>query len=274
MRELFNIIRKYYLFFLFLLVESIAIILLVQRNDFQRSAVVNAARTMAGNYYRRMDALREYLTLRETNRQLALENTRLKNLLRSSYRLKGDDFANVTDTLPERNYRFISARVVNNSSSRQYNYFTLDKGSQEGIRPDMAVATSDGIVGVVIAVSPHFSQVISLLNRDFKVSARLKRSNEPGSLSWTGTNHRFATLSEIPHDASIVKGDTVITSGLTPIFPEGWPIGFVEDFDVEGGSFYTVKVRLANDFRKLQWVMVIENLLKDEQINLENRLTE
>jgi len=269
MRELFNIIRKYYYILLFLLIESLCVVLLIQGNDFHYSKAVNFFRSVTAGYYSRVEHLREYLSLRETNRQLAAENTRLRNMIKSSFFEKGNGMTEVTDTAHRRHYRYTLARVVNNSINKQYNYLTLDRGSEDGVKPDMAVITDRGIVGIVTSVSAHFSQVISVLNRDMKISARLVGNKEPGTLEWRGYSCRRAVLTDIPHDATITEGDTVTTSGLSPIFPDGLLIGFVEKYHVENGSFYAVDVILSNDFRKLQWVYVVDNLLREEQIKLE-----
>jgi rod shape-determining protein MreC len=195
-------------------------------------------------------------------------------MLKSSFRDPGKGFTPMADSDRMQQYEYLQARVVNNSVTSQYNYLTLDKGSVEGVEPDMAVATDRGIVGIVVSVSLHYSLVISLLNRDLKVSARLQGSREPGTVEWPGRSTKRVVLRDIPHDTRIIPGDTVVTSGLSPIFPEKLWIGFVEKYRIEGGSFYTVDVLLANDFRKLQWVYIIRNRLRNEQIKLESSLNQ
>lgn len=270
MRELFLILKRFSSVFLFLLFELIALLILFQKNDYHRPLAVNSLQRLSYHYYSRVNRLREYMVLRETNRQLAEENARLRGMLKSAFREPGKGFIPMADTGRMKQYEYLHARVVNNSVTSQFNYITLDKGSTDGVEPDMAVATDRGVVGIVVSVSPHFSVVISLLNRDLKVSARLQGSREPGTVEWPGKSYKRVVLRDIPHDIHIMPGDTVVTSGLSPIFPEKLWIGFVEKFRIEGGSFYSVDVLLANDFRKLQWVYIIRNRLRKEQIQLES----
>jgi len=270
MRELFLILKRFSQVFLFILFESAALVILFQKNDYHRPLAVNALQRMSFRYYSRVNRLREYFALRETNCQLAEENASLRSMLRSAFREPGRGFIPMADSGSLRQYEYMHARVVSNSVTSQYNYLTLDKGSDDGVAPDMAVATDRGVVGIVVSVSPHFSLVISLLNRDLKVSGRLKGSREPGTVEWPGRSYKKVVLKDIPHDTRIMPGDTVVTSGLSSIFPEKLWIGFVEKYRIEGGSFYSVDVLLANDFRKLQWVYIIRNRLRNEQLQLES----
>ena len=136
----------------------------------------------------------------------------------------------------------------------------------------MAVVSPNGIVGVVNGVSKRFSTVMSLLNTDLHISAKIKKNNYFGSLSWDGKNYREAILYEIPHHVPVSKGDTIITSGFSTIYPEGVLIGTIKDFEVKGGNFYEITVRLSTDFKNLTYVNLVSNLRKEEQIELEEQL--
>jgi len=118
----------------------------------------------------------------------------------------------------------------------------------------------------------QFSTVISLLNTNLRVSAKIKKNNAFGSLSWDGVDHQEAVLYEIPYHIDISKGDTIITSGFSTIYPEGILIGTIKNFEVEGGNFYVIRVKLSTDFKRLTYVNVVSNLRKGEQIELENQL--
>jgi rod shape-determining protein MreC len=271
MRNLLTIVLRYHLFILFLLLEILAVVILIQNNHFQHSAALNSGRTLASYYYRQVDNFTEYISLRETNRKLATENTFLQNQLPSTFLSTDSSFLEVIDTSLNRHYRYISSRVVNNSINKQYNYITLDKGRRHGVRQGMAVISDQGVIGVVEAVSDHFSLVLSLLNRDFRISAKLLKNNYFGPLEWSGRSPDIANLNEISLHVPVALGDTVVTSGFTSTFPEGIMIGRVDDIKISNGSFYTIRVRLANDFRNLSYVMVVQNLLAEEQLELEER---
>jgi len=112
---------------------------------------------------------------------------------------------------------------------------------------------------------------MSLLNLDFRLSARLKSNGYFGSLSWDGKDCRTAILSEIPQHVTFGLGDTIETTSYSAIFPEGIVIGTVSDFERAGGDFYSIQVALANDFRKLRFVTVAGNLMKEERLELEKQ---
>ncbi len=272
MRNLLNILLRYHFVILFIVIESISVGILVQQNDYQHAGFFNFSKTLGSAFFKKTNALKEYMSLREVNRKLMDENTRLKNMLPSGYLMLDTAFKVYNDTLHKLHYRYISAKVINNSTNKQYNYLTLDKGKEEGIEPGMGVITADGVVGTVGAVSDHFALVISLLNRDFRVSAKLKKNNYFGPLEWSGRNTKTAVLSDIPLHVTIQKGDTIVTSGYTTVFPENILLGYVEDFWITNGSFYTVRLRLSNDFSQLEFVTVVQNLMSNEQKELEGKM--
>jgi rod shape-determining protein MreC len=133
----------------------------------------------------------------------------------------------------------------------------------------MAVTSMEGVAGIVVSSSENFSVAMSLLNLDFRLSTRMKSNGYFGSLSWDGRNYRYAILNEIPQHVLINKGDTVETTGYSAIFPEGKLIGVVSDFEKEGGDFYKIRILLATDFKKLNYINVIANLKRNEQKQLE-----
>jgi rod shape-determining protein MreC len=221
-----------------------------------------------------MSNIRDYFSLHYENRKLAEENSRLYNNLRSSYTLLSGDSLHMGDSVAKRKYVYLTTRVINNTVNKQFNFITLDRGSEGGMRPDMAVVSTDGIVGIVKSVSENYSSVLSVLNRDFNVSAKIKKNGYFGPLSWGGTSSNYATLVDIPHHVKIAEGDTIVTSGFGGVFPEGYLIGTIRDFKLKGGNYYEIKVQLSNDFRKLDYVKVIQNYSKNEIDSLENAVSQ
>jgi rod shape-determining protein MreC len=161
--------------------------------------------------------------------------------------------------------------VINNSVNKQKNYFTLDKGRRQGIKVDMAVTSEDNVAGVIVGCSENYSVAISLLNLDFRLSARIRSNGYFGSLNWDGRNYRHAVLNEIPQHISVSIGDTVETTGYSAIFPEGIRIGKVSDLKKSGSDFYKITVELFTDFKKLYYADIIGNMKKTEQLELEKQ---
>jgi rod shape-determining protein MreC len=168
-------------------------------------------------------------------------------------------------------YYYIPSRVVHNSVYRQYNYLTLDKGKKEGVFGNMGVISDQGLVGIVYESSNNFSTVIPIINRDFRLSVKIKSNDYAGILQWGGESPLYAMLTEIPFHVDISEGDTIVTSGFSAIFPEGIRVGEIESFSLEQGNFYDIRIRLYNDFQRLYLVNIIKNYRQEEQLNLENQ---
>jgi rod shape-determining protein MreC len=269
MRNLLRFIVRHHFIILFILFEIIAFFLLFRYNTFHKAKIVTFTHSIRGGFSKVFINIKEYLSLREENRKLIEENNKLYNLLKSSYRITSFESFSVNDSLYKRKYIYTNAKVINNSTNKQYNYITLNKGKNHGIEQDMAVLSNDGIVGIVKDVTDNYSSVISLLNRNFKVNAKIKRTGYFGPLLWTGKGHSKAILTDIPHHVKILVGDTVVTSGYSAIFPEGYMIGITSDYKLKGGNYYEITVDLATDFKNLSSVQVVKNLYREEQIELE-----
>ena len=274
MRSLINFLLRIHFFLLFILIEVFSIVLLLNNNNFHRAKFVNFARELSGTLYQKSSNFKQYLSLVEENERLAEENNRLLNIIESTYKSDEFFFRSVNDTIYNQRYKYTSADIVNNSVNKKHNFITLDKGSLLGIRPEMAVVADGSIVGIVKGVSKNYSTVISLLNLDFKVSAKIKKNEYFGSLSWDGQGYETALLKEIPLHADIQIGDTIVTSGFSSIFPEGIMIGYVKSFEEKGGSFYEIKVKLSTDFKNLSKVNIVGNLLQKEELELEEQTIE
>jgi rod shape-determining protein MreC len=272
MRNLLKLLYAYHFLILFIALEFLSLFLLVENNNFQRAEFIRFSRSVSGSIYAKIDNLKVYLSLRETNRLLSQENAELRNKLAGIRKTIQEKKDTLIDTTYRQSYTYFSAKIINNTVNKQYNYITLNKGSDDGVKPDMAVITAKGIVGMVANVSAHFSVVLPVLNRNFKISALLKKSNFFGSLSWNGISPEICILSDIPHHVKINVNDTVVTTGYSRIFPEGIPIGLVKSFELKGGNFYTIEVKLINDFRSLNYITLVGNLMKKEQEELEKKM--
>lgn len=272
MRNLFNFIARQYFFFLFFALETLAIVLLLQSHSYQRSFAVNSANRLSGSIYSSWDQVREYFSLRNANMNLAEENAMLNHYTQNSYLKTDQQVFLINDTLYQRQFSYINAKVISNSVRKRNNYITINKGSIHGIKPDMGVITSNGIIGIVKDVSGHFSSVLSFLHSDFQLSVKLKKNNQMGTAIWSGSSYREADLLYFPTHIQLSKGDSIVTSGYSNIFPEGVPIGYVKDFKIKpGDNFYTISMEFFQDFNSLTYVRVVNNMFREEQNELEQR---
>lgn len=274
MRSLVRYLLKNHAFVLFVLLEALALVMVFNYNSFQKAKYLNSSSRLTGNVYNMFHSVTGYFGLAGVNEELAGENARLRTLLENhGGKITGVDtmlvFAGDTNTV----FRFIPAMVISNSVNRPSNYITLNKGSKDGVKPDQGIISPNGIVGVVAQVSESYSMGLSLLNRRWSVSAKLQKSGYYGSLVWQENDYRYAGLTEIPLHVEIAKGDTVVTSGYSSIFPEGILVGTISDFSrPDGDNYYSIEVKLAVDFKSLSYVEIIENQDKQEINELKNML--
>ncbi len=270
MQQIFNFIFKNSHKLLFLLLLGISLALTIQAHSFHRSKVISSANFLTGGVYDQLNNVNEYFGLKTQNEVLAIENANLRSML-----------FNIQDTsaLPEidtikgiRKTNIIVAKVIHNSYNVHENYLTIKPGAAEGIKPDMGVMNSLGIVGIVDKVSKNYATVISILNTKSQINAKIKKSNHFGSLTWNGKSTGFVQLIDVPRLAAIRKGDTVVTGGQSVIFPENINIGVIDKiFTDEHTNYYTLDIRLFNDMTNLGHVYVIKSKDREEIINLEKQ---
>ncbi|MGD2035768.1 MAG: rod shape-determining protein MreC [Bacteroidales bacterium] len=271
MKNLLRFLYRYHSTILFLVLEIVAFILIANYNSFHRSKLFNIRHAVLGGLTVKFDNYSQYLSLIEENKALREENVRLYNLLPGSY-FNPTTTYNPDTGATDRKFHFIGARVINNSTNKQYNFITLNKGKRHGIEPEMAVICDDGIVGVIKESTNNYSVVISLLNREFFPNAMIKRNRYFGYIEWPGSRYDKVILKEIPVHVEVFKGDTIVTSGHSSIFPEGIMIGTVEKTELSEGIFYDITVDLSTNFKNLTNVLVVKNLLREEQIQLEEKI--
>lgn len=270
MKNLLNFLYKNNFFFVFLFLEIICFFMMVKNNGYQGSSILNSSNKVSAKIYEVEASTKEYLLLKDENERLAKMNTFLLNRIKLGYAAIPLKSYKKNDTLYKQEYEFMSGKVINSSVNKRNNYLTLNIGEAQGITHDMAVITSDGIIGIVKDVSENFSSAMSILHKDVRVNCQLKKDGTYGPLIWDGSDYRFSNLTDIPTHAKIKKGDTVITSSLSGIFPEGIMVGVVENFEQRPNeSYYTVKVKLSADLKKVNHVSVIKYNYKTERDSLE-----
>ncbi len=272
MQQIFNFIFKNSYRMLFLLLLGVSLALTIQSHSFHRSKVISSANYFTGGIYERINSLSEYLNLKEENDQLALENARLKSIIFSTkdttslaknVQIKGVDSANI-----------IVSKVIHNSYNVYENYLTINSGEASGVKQDMGVINSAGIIGIVDHTSKNYATVISILNVKSQINAKIKKSNHFGSLVWNGKNAGFVQLIDVPRLASVRKGDTIVTGGQSVIFPEGIGVGTIDKIFIDNKTnYYTLNIKLFNDMTNLGHVYIIKSKDSDEISNLEKKST-
>lgn len=253
-----------------------SVFLLVSNSQMQRSKYLVMAQEIAGGIFSLSGEVESYFHLRKENEvlnqslselemQIALLEERIENLSEA----ESSDWIGL-DSVYALAYEYTSSKVVYNNVLGLDKYITIRKGSNDGITPDMGVVSGNGIVGVIMEVTPNFSKVIPVLNPKFQLSCKLKKNNYFGPLTWDGKDPRFVHLKELPRHADFQIGDTIVTSGYSAIFPAGFPVGTVVDSEKQRNDNYTsLKIQLFTDFTNLSNVRIVNNTYREEQKNLQ-----
>jgi len=270
MQQIFNFIYKNSNRLLFLLLLGISLFLSIQSHSYHRSKIISSANFLSGGVYERINNVSEYLNLRSQNDALAQENAKLRSLL---FNIKDTASLQKTDSLKGfKPADVIVSKVIHNSFNTHENYLTLNSGNRQGVKSDMGVMNSLGIIGIIDYTSENYSTVISVLNIKSQINAKLKKSNHFGSLVWNGKSTGFVQLIDIPRLAAIRKGDTIVTGGQSVIFPENINIGTVDKIYIDNQTnYYTLNIKLFNDMTNLGHVYVIKGKDREEIINLEEK---
>ncbi|MCA6422215.1 MAG: rod shape-determining protein MreC [Flavobacterium sp.] len=270
MQQIVNFVLKNSNRLLFLLLLVISLSLTIQSHSYHKSKMISSANFFTGGIYEKVNNIDEYFSLRAQNDELALENARLKSLL-----------FNQKDTtkLPEidsikgvKKTDIIVSKVIRNSYSAFENYLTINSGSSSGIKPNMGVINSAGIIGIVDNTSKDYATIISILNVKSQINAKIKKSNHFGSLVWNAKSTGFVQLIDVPRLAGVRKGDTIVTGGQSIIFPENIGIGTIDKVYIDNiTNYYTLDIKLFNDMTNLGHVYIIKNKDAEEISNLENQ---
>jgi rod shape-determining protein MreC len=271
MRNLIVFLARHYFFLLFFVLQIISLTLVVNHNYFQRAAAVSASNALIGSMYETRNEVTQYFGLKDQNLKLSQENADLLAQLESAFldydttSMGVDDSVRLGDDTRRVRYTYIAAQVLDNTVSLRNNYIILNRGSRQGVEPDMGVITPGGVVGIVREVSDNFCVVMSMLHKDSRISASVKRDGTFGQLSWNFIDYTEGQMVDLPTHSKIAVGDTLYTSGLGDAFPAGIPVGVAMAVERKGGDkTYTVRVKYTTDFRKLRYVYIVRDLMRPE----------
>ena len=277
MNSLKDLLKRHLHFLIFLILTTFAFILIYQNNSYQHFVISKAMLKITGPVQQFAHTLYKQFHYHSENAYLMQQNMEL-------LREKENMFVFSEDTVypvfsgegknRHRMYELSTSHVVFNTINKTHNYIIIDKGRKEGVVPDMAVLSPNGVAGVVSNVSDNFSTVISILNPNFQISAKIIPINQIGTVVWLDNDPSIAQVIAIPQHLMVAIGDSVVTSGYSDVFPRDLLIGTViEKYDNPNNTFLTIKIRLATDFRNLHSLYLISNLFKPELDSLKSKFT-
>ncbi|MCC9019769.1 rod shape-determining protein MreC [Flavobacterium lipolyticum] len=257
MRRIFNFIYTNSNRIVFLLLLGTSLGLTIQSHSYHKSRFISVTNSFSEGVHQKIDEVREYINLVNKNDSLAQENAKLLEML--FYKQKEGNVPEIDSIFGIGSDDIIVSKLIRNSYTLQQNYLIISSGLKDGIKSDMGVINNRGIVGVVDKVSQNFALVTSVLNTKSLINARIKNSNYFGTLSWNGKNAGFVQLIDVPRTTSVKKGDTIVTGGISEIFPENVDIGIVDKTLQENNSF-VISVKLFNDMTNLEYMCVLKSM--------------
>lgn len=273
MGNLIAFFKRFRIFLFFALLQGIALSTYFTYLSYPRSQYLTTASEISGQLLTYRNDITKHFLLPYNNRKLQYENVQLRQRLPESYLKIKDSLIKINDTLNHQQFQYIPAVVINSSVNKRNNYFTLNSGKSSGIYRGMGVFSNKGIVGVIHNVSDHFSVVKSVLTEDINIDVKVEKNGIFGLLKWNGRNPKIGTISSISNDLILKKWSKIVTRGGSGIFPRGLPVGKIKSLKtVEGKPLWDVEIYYSEDYRKLQNVYVIKNLMLKEQKELEMKI--
>lgn len=268
MQRLLIFIFAYRNVFIFTLLQIFSLWLLVQFNNNQSKVFNEIALNVTGVFQGWNAWWVSYFNLTEKNQNLLYENIQLRKQLiqlnseNSSLRfIHGDSIQFIKsdyfypDSLL---YDFIPCRAIYNTYSTNFNYLILNVGSNDGVKEKTGVVSQTGVVGFVTKVSANYALAISLLNKNYQLNAKIASNNVNALFQWQGNDPGIGNLLYVPLHYNIKVGDTILTSSNSTVFPEGYLIGTIQHFEGnQPDGFYKIQVKINTDFRKLDYLYLI-----------------
>ena len=279
MDKIFQFLYKHLHWIVFIVLEIICFVLLFSYNSFQGSVYLSTANEVTARLLNGNDKMTTYFGLADKNRILAEQNAQLQQRILELemknvyYRLDSLSEAETIKRIHRSGYNITPAQIIDKSINKMDNYFTIDRGTADGVAPDMGVMGVDGVVGVVYKCTEHYSLVMPLLNSYSSISCKVLGSKDFGYLQWSGGDSRYAMLYDVPRYSNVAEGDTIVTSGNSSYFPEGVMVGtVVEAYPSVDGLYMTLKLQLSTPFSQLEHAFVVRKMDAEELAALQQML--
>ncbi len=274
MRNFLQFLLRNHVLILFIVLEFASFWLIFSNNLYHNTYFINTANTVTGDVLNTYGNLTNYFYLKQVNDSLMRENVELREQLDLITFRDSTKVIAVSDSMGDVLYTYIPAMVINNSFTEPNNYITLNKGAKDGVKKDMGVITSNGIVGIVKSVSENYSVVLSVLHGDYSTRVAVKRLNAQGRLQWVYGNPKMANVVEVSEPGLLYEGDSIVTTEFSMVYPPGHLVGILKSFGREPGNvFYTLDIELSTNFSTLKYVYIVNFLRKEEREQLETEAT-
>lgn len=251
----------------FLLMELLCMVLVVNNNPDQNAIFNSSLSAFSNSVTSSFDNVSQFISLSSVADDLARENAGLLQERDNALFIQTIQRDSIPIPETEQVYTFVSAKVISNSTNRNNNSLTINRGTNHGIKKSMGIvgAGNNGVIGIVKNATANYARILPILHSQSRISSSIKRNGYFGSLIWKGGDPTKVNLVDIPKHANLIKGDTIQTSGYSSIFPEGIMIGTIDTFWLQSGTnFYEIEVNLSNDLSNVKYVYVVENLKQAE----------
>jgi len=273
MRNFLAFFRRFRVFLFFAFLQSVALSIYIRYLSFPKNQYLTTASAVTGKFLEVENDVTKHFNLSKNNTALQNENIKLRKKIPQSLYPVGRNLYKIEDTIYEQQYEYIPATVINSSVTRRNNYFTINAGTKQGIKREMGVFSDKGVVGVIHNVSEHYAVVKTVLTKDINIDVVIEPIGLFGFLKWDGFDPKKGSVTGISNDLKIKRWSRVVTKGGSGIFPKGMPVGKVyKTLPVEGEPLWDVVIKFSENFRTLQRVYIIKNLLIDEQKALEGQI--
>lgn len=275
MRNLIAFFQRFRIFLVFALLQVVALSMYFTYSDFPRFQMLTTAGSINAEILTIRNDVTKHFNLEETNKQLQWENKRLREKLKNALYMENKGVVTVDDTVFRQNYSYIPATVINSTFDKRDNYMTIDIGKNHGIKRGDGVFSSRGVVGIVHLVSDNYAVVKTVLSKNINIDVMVEKGGSFGLLKWNGLDAKRGSISGISNDMRIKKWSRVVTRGGSGIFPRGILVGRVEKKGyIEGKPLWDITVRFSEDFRSIQHVYVVKNLMQEEFDTLQQQIPE
>ena len=275
MGTIFAFLKKHFHILLFILLETIALTMVLRFHFQSKTNFFNTSNHVAGNILEVKHNVNYYRGLKEQNNALFIENIELRKSLKENYFIQPKDTFFISDTLFKQRYQYIAAEVIGNSTDKQNNFITINKGRESGIKAGMGVFCPSGVIGRVMEVSNNFALIMSVLNNKIILSPKVKEINlSKGRVTWDGKDPRYAIMTGINKNEPVEIGHTVVTSPYSKDFPENIMIGMITEKKVIDGGFLELKIKLSTNFTQIREAYIVKDLFKEELDIFENKIQE
>ena len=270
MRNLIAFLRRFQIFLVFAILQALALASYFSFFTQPKTQFMSSISTVSASLWEKRNAITKHFSFEAANNSLQKANMELLENQHNALQRVDRNTVIIEDTTYIQKFEYLAADIINSSFNRANNYFTINIGELQGVKVGWGVVSDHGIVGVIHSVSKHYALVKSVLSERINVDVEIPSVGLPGLLKWDGKSPKVGSVAGISNDLDIPKWSKVVTKGGSGIFPKGLLVGKVyEMFEVEGQAFWDVRIYYSEDYRKLQKVYVVHNLLLEEQRNLE-----